>query len=317
MPETIRSLLFWLFMFLRMGSVETKPGRSPVLSKKALNSPSIVVPSLREVLQPFSAVIVTGGSSGIGKSLIRLCSTLKPDLCFCNISRRSPAENIFSNPEKSLNHFSCDLGRAAEVARAAADVTEAVTRQAEKGRILLLNNSGFGSFGAFPEQNLSRELEMLDVNIRGLVHLTGLMLPLLQARGGVVMTIASTLAFQPAPFAATYAATKAFVLHWTLALNEELRGSRVRAIAVCPGTTDTGFFRTAGVDQPVTQSRFTLTPDEVARAALQAVANGRGLVVPGLGNKLYTSVSARLPKIVAAKLAGSVMRRRRTRGSSN
>ena len=138
-----------------------------------------------------------------------------------------------------------------------------------------------------------------------------------EARGGVVMTIASTLAFQPAPFAATYAATKAFVLHWTLALNEELRGSRVRAIAVCPGTTDTGFFRTAGVDQPVARSRVTLTPDEVARAALEAVATGRGLIVPGLGNKLYTSVSARLPKVVAAKLAGNVLKRRRSRGASN
>src|SRR5262245_27153336 len=106
MPDTIRSLLFWLFMFLRMGSVETKSGRSPALLGKHLDSLNSVVPSLREALQPFSTVVVTGGSSGIGKSFIQLLGMLKPDLLFCNLSRRPPAENIFPNPTKRLNHIS-------------------------------------------------------------------------------------------------------------------------------------------------------------------------------------------------------------------
>lgn len=179
--------------------------------------------------------------------------------------------------------------------------------------MLLINNSGFGSFGAFAELPLERELAMIDLNVRGLVQLTGLMLPTLLARGGAVMNIASTVAYVPAPYAATYGATKAFVLHWTLALNEELRGSAVRAIAVCPGTTATGFFAAAGARGNVLASRLTLSPDTVAQAALRALASGRGHVVPGFWNKVYTLVAARLPKAFAARAAARVFSSRRAR----
>src|SRR5207244_895627 len=121
-----------------------------------------------------------------------------------------------------------------EIARTAGEVQACLAREAPTGRILLINNSGFGTFGRFPEAELAKQLEMIDVNTRAVVHLTGLLLPLLQARGGAIITICSTMSFQPTPYAATYGATKAFALHWSLALNEELRGSGVRALAVCP-----------------------------------------------------------------------------------
>src|SRR5687768_10611671 len=165
MPDTIISLLFWLFMFLRMGSVATKPGRSPALLKISVDSLSLVVPSLREVLQPFSAVIVTGGSSGIGKSFIQLMGTLKPELVFCNLSRRPPSENIFPNPTKNLNHISCDLSRPGDTQNAGQAVRSILQHQAPVGGILLINNSGFGSFGSFAEVDLKRELTMIDVNV--------------------------------------------------------------------------------------------------------------------------------------------------------
>ncbi len=271
------------------------------------------MPSLSEALQPFSAVILTGGSSGIGKSFIQLSRSLRPELRFCNLSRHEPDENILPGAREKLNHFSCDVSRPADVARAAADVQAFLAHRAPLGRLLLINNSGIGSFGAFAELPLERELAMIDLNVRGLVQLTGLMLPTLHARGGAVMNIASTIAYVPAPFAATYGATKAFVLHWTLALNEELRGSAVRAIAVCPGTTATGFFATAGAAGNVLASSLTLTPDAVARAALHALARGRGHVVPGFWNKIYTLVAARLPKVLAARAAARVFSRRRAR----
>jgi short-subunit dehydrogenase len=151
-----------------------------------------------------------------------------------------------------LNHFFCDLRSSADIERAAASVRAHLAQTVPKGGILLINNSGFGSFGAFSELNLGGELEMIDVNVRALVHLTGLLLPDLLARGGVVLNIASTVAFLPTPYAATYGATKAFVLNWTVALNEELRGTRVRALAVSPGTTATPFFATAGIGSRTT-----------------------------------------------------------------
>lgn len=311
MPDTIRSLLFWLFMFLRMGSVATRPGRSPALLKVNFDFSSTVVPSLSEALKPFSAVVVTGGSSGIGKSFIQLGQSVKADLIFCNLSRRSPATNMSANVAKRLNHFFCDLSQPAQIERAAADVQEFLQREVPAGKILLINNSGFGAFGAVGELDPEQELEMIDVNVRAVVQLTELLLPLLRVRGGTVMNIASTAAFQPTPFAATYGATKAFVLHWTIALNEEMRGTKVRAMAVCPGTTATDFFDRAGVRKSAMQGVAAMTPEAVVKAALFALAQGRSQVVTGWGNKAYTFAGSRLPKPLAARVAGKILGRRR------
>ena len=293
-----------------MGSVATRPGRSPAPLKFNFDSLPSVVPSPSEALQPFSAVVVTGGSSGIGKSFIQLGLKLKPDLVFCNLSRRSPAENISPNAAERLNHFSCDLSQPAEIERVAAAVVEFIVRTVPKGRLLLINNSGFGAFGTVGELDLPRQLAMIDVNVRAMVQLTGSLLPLLRQRGGTIMNIASTLAFLPTPFSATYAATKAFVLHWTVALNEEMRGSHVSAIAVCPGTTVTSFFDRA-VSQHGKKPVSGMHPDAVVKCALRAMARGRSHVVPGWGNKAYTFAGARLPKSLAARLTGKFVSRRR------
>jgi hypothetical protein len=208
-----------------------------------------------------------------------------------------------------VQHFPCNLARAEEVERAAAEVIAFLGRTVPEGPILLINNSGFGAFGRFPEPNLSRELEMIDLNARAVVHLTGLLLPLLKARGGAIMNIASTVAFQPTAYAATYGATKAFVLHWTLALNEELRGSGVRTLAVCPGTTRTAFFRHAGLSDAAIVPSLSMSSDEVADCALRALGAGRAQIVPGWKNKLYTFVGAKLPKPLVARISAKMLAR--------
>ncbi len=197
-----------------------------------------------------------------------------------------------------------------ELIRAAAAVRALLERDVPTGRILLINNSGIGTFGPFPKANLDRELAMIDLNVRGVVQLTGLLLPLLQARGGAIINLASTVAFQPTPFAATYGASKAFILHWTIALNEELRGTNVHALAVCPGTTSTEFFRNAAVGDAAAESALTMTPDDVAEATLRALGAGRSQIVPGLANKLYTFFGSKLPKALGARVAGAVLGRR-------
>jgi short-subunit dehydrogenase len=210
-----------------------------------------------------------------------------------------------------LNQFPCDLSRPADIETAAKAVQKFIEQHIPAGQILLVNNSGFGAFGAVGEIDPTRELDMIDVNVRAVVHLTGLLLPLLRQRGGTIMNIASTVAFQPTPFAATYGATKSFVLHWTLALNEELRGTGVRAIAVCPGTTETEFFRRAGMRDAATNARQGMSPEAVVKSALRAMARGRSQIVPGWGNKAYTFLGARLPKPLAAWVAGKILARRR------
>lgn len=268
------------------------------------------MPSPSDALNSFSAVVLTGGSSGIGKSFIKLGSRLSPKLVFCNLSRREPERKSGEINPAILNHFSCDLSQPDALAQTVPQVVRFLEREVPEGRILLINNSGFGAFGAFPEPNLQRQLEMVDVNVRAVVELTGLLLPLLRRRGGAIMNIASTVAFQPSAYAATYGATKAFVLHWTLALNEELRGTNVSAMAVCPGTTKTEFFRTAGLGQGAVLESFSMTTDEVVTSALQALARRRAQVVPGWMNMLYTFVGARLPKPFAAWFSGKILRQR-------
>ena len=231
---------------------------------------------------------------------------LNANLVFCNLSRRQPEIKIFG---EKLNHFPCDLSRADEVVRGAGEVEAFLRRTVPVGRVLLINNSGFGSYGRFPEPNLAHQLEMLDVNVRALVQLTGLLLPLLRERGGAVINVASTAAFQPTPFMAAYGASKTFVLHWSLALNEELRGSGVRTLAVCPGPTATEFFRRAGLQPGSVADAMSMSCDEVVMKSLRALAAGRSQVVTGWKNKLSAFAGSLPPKPLAARVAALVLAR--------
>ncbi len=186
-----------------------------------------------------------------------------------------------------------------------------LNRDVPAGRVLLINNSGFGAYGAFPEPSLSHQLELLDVNIRALVELTGRLLPEIKRRGGVVMNVASTAAFQPTPYMATYGASKAFVLHWTLALDAELKGSGVRAMAVCPGPTKTEFFRRAGLKKGSVADGLSMSAEAVAEESLRAMGKGRGLVVTGWKNKISAIVGGMAPKRLATWAAEKVVGRYR------
>jgi short-subunit dehydrogenase len=270
------------------------------------------VPSPREALQTFSAVVVTGGSSGIGKSFIELAAKLVPTLQFCNLSRTPP---VIKREKLNLCHIACDLGCGESVAKAFGEVESFLSRSVPAGRILLINNSGFGSYGAFPEGNLSHELNLVDVNIRGLIHLTGLLMPALKERGGAILHVASTAAFQPTPFMATYGASKAFVLHWGLALNEELKGSGVRSLVVCPGPTATQFFQRAGLAKGTVGESLSMSADEVVMQSLRALAAGQSLVVTGWKNKFSATLGGVAPKRLATWIAGKVIGRYRMKGA--
>jgi short-subunit dehydrogenase len=259
-------------------------------------------------LKSFSAVIITGGSSGIGKSFIELCSKMRPELVFCNLSRRAPA---IANEQLNLRHIACDLSKPEQIEGALPAVEDFLRAQAPAGRILLVNNSGFGVYGRFPEPDVAQQLEMLDVNARAVVHLTGALMPAIKARGGLIATVASTAAFQPTAYLDTYGATKAFVLHWSLGLNEELRGTGVGALAVCPGPTSSEFFRRAGLPADTVPDFMGETCEQVVMATLRAIAAGKPMVVSGWKNKIATALVTKLPKPLAARLAALVIARSR------
>jgi short-subunit dehydrogenase len=134
---------------------------------------------------------------------------------------------------------------------------------------------------------------------------------MLRARGGVIMNIASTAAFQPTPWMATYGATKAFVLHWSLALDEDLRGSGVRSLAVCPGPTATNFFKAAGLKQSLLPADSRETCEQVVMTSLRALAAGKSQVVSGWRNRILAAIGSRVPKPLAARIAAKVIARYR------
>jgi short-subunit dehydrogenase len=268
------------------------------------------MPSPDAALKNFSAVIITGGSSGIGKSFIELCANLRPDLEFCNLSRRAPVINA---SKLNLRHIACDLAQPARLQAALADIHDFLRIKAPQGRILLVNNSGFGVYGRFLGANVAQQLEMLDVNVRAVLQLTGALLPTIKARGGAVINVASTAAFQPTAYLDTYGATKAFLLHWSLGLSEELRGTGVSALAVCPGPTSSEFFRRAGLGENPLHDPMVQTCEEVVLAALKALAAGKSLVVSGWKNKVGAALVTKLPKTFAARVTAVVMARYRVK----
>ncbi len=254
----------------------------------------------------YNLVIVTGGSSGIGNSIIEDISKLEPEASLFNLSRRIPAS--FSNDTKRV-HLECDLADRASRTRALDELERRISDSPRQGPVLLVNNAGVGLYGALENNPPDAHLELLEINICALVEITTRLLPQLKERGGAIMNIASTAAFQPTPFLATYGASKSFVLNWTLALNEELCGSKVRAIAVCPGPTKTEFFKRAGYSTQVVPAGHSHTSKEVAAMAIRALQGGKTLTVTGTLNKLGSLFSTLLPLSLRARVSGKVIRR--------
>jgi len=236
---------------------------------------------------------------------------LSPDVLLCNISRTKP--DFFCG--EKFRHFEADLTDFTALEAVASEL-EAVVDSAPAGAVVLINNSGFGDYGPMPELEHAKQLGMIDLNVRAVVDLTVRLLPRLQERGGAVVNVASTAAFQATPFMATYGATKSFVLSWSLALNEDLRGTGVHALAVCPGPTRSNFFKAAGFSAPPMQDGgmnacLDMTAEAVADQTLRALARGQSLVVTGWKNQCIALLGGHLPKVLGARLTARILRKMR------
>lgn len=260
----------------------------------------------RESLKRFAAIVVTGASSGIGRCLAQTMSECRPDGLLLSVSRRAPLGLM-----TSLKHASVDLSKPDGPETAAAFVLTEILQLRQPGPILLVNNSGFGAYGAFPAPNPERHTAMINLNTLAPVALMARLLPILRERGGAVLNVASVAGFLPTPYLATYGATKAFLLHWSLALGEELRSEGIRVTTLCPGPTQTRFFAEAGFAEPPATGYASQSAEEVAIAALRGIARGKRLVVTGLQNRLVFGLAQMLPRGFAAGLSGRVLRRLR------
>ncbi|HZI47177.1 MAG TPA: SDR family oxidoreductase, partial [Pyrinomonadaceae bacterium] len=172
---------------------------------------------------------------------------------------------------------------------------------------LLINNAGFGSMGEFATQDLAHELNMIDLNVRSLVEMSYRFLrPMRERKSGAIINVASTAGFQPVPYMATYAATKAFVLSFSEALWEENRPYGIEVMALCPGVTQTGFFDAAHIQKP--PARTVETPEQVVETALRGLKRRKSSIISGAPNKLMVVTERLMPRSVVLRTIGSVMR---------
>jgi uncharacterized protein len=246
--------------------------------------------------------VVTGASSGLGRAFsLELSNRGYPILLVAR--RRDALEGLAAEIRKRggiAEPLVADLATAegVETARRAAEKLSDVG--------LLVNNAGFGSYGAFIEQPVERELEQVSLNIGAVLALTRALLPKMLERGqGQIINLASILALMPTPYFAAYAATKAFVLHFSDALAHELRGTGVRVLALCPGATTTEFSRVAVVE--AAQGGLPqLRPEDVVRVALRASAAGRVVRIVGPIYRLLGFLSRITPRFLLRRILGRI-----------
>lgn len=244
--------------------------------------------------------LITGASAGLGAEFARQCAA-RGEALLLVARRRDRLEALKSEIGGDVHVIAADLaeGGAAEslMAQVAAEGLAVAT---------LINNAGFGGGGAFAGQPLERQGEMIDLNVRTLTLLCHLALgPMIERGKGAILNVASTAAFQPGPGSAVYFATKAYVLSFTEALHQELKGRGIKVSALCPGPTATEFGEVAGYKGPALK-RFKGDAIGVVKAGLDGLDRNRAIVIPGFANKAGAQASRWLPRSTVRRIIASV-----------
>ncbi len=244
--------------------------------------------------------LITGASSGIGRELAKLFAADKFNVIL--VARDEGrltqlAEELRTRHSIQTKVLPYDLS----IPNAAQSIFDALK---EMPVSVLVNNAGFGFYGAFAESNLAGQTAMMQVNMTALVQLTHLFLqPMIARQTGRILNVASTAAFQPGPLINVYYASKAFVHSFSYALAEEVENSGVTVTTLCPGTTRTEFFKRGNFGDK--RAPFTMDARTVAEAGYRGLLSGRRVVIPGWTNKIASALAKRLP----LRLTTAIVRR--------
>ncbi len=247
-------------------------------------------------------VLITGASSGIGLELARRFAADRSDLVL--VARSAGKLESLASELRAAHGISA---RVEPADLADPDAPARLHAALERDGVavdVVVNNAGFGAIGPVASLETRRLLDMVAVNVAALTHLTRLFLPAMRARGrGGFLNIASTAAFQPGPNMAVYYATKAYVLSFSEALAEEVRGTGLTVTCLCPGPTNTGFVEAAGMEG-VRLFRFgAMEAGPVARAGHRAFRSGRTVVIPGFANRIPPFLERFAPRAWTRKTA--------------
>lgn len=255
--------------------------------------------------------LVTGASSGIGKALAFEFASKDYNL-FLAARNEAALRQVAEECDRKFNIeteiYLADLsnpGTVDELVR----VLSASGREFE----ILVNNAGFGVQGEFVKTDPGQELGMLNVQLAAMLKLTKALLPGMMARkSGRILNVASVYSFSPVPFQAVYSACKAFMLSFSAALREELKGSGVTVTALCPGTTQTEFRARAGITEK--NKSAGVSAETVARIAVRQTLRGKQLALPGFSSRLFVFLARHLPFAVVPRVVRFVNNARGVNG---
>jgi len=236
--------------------------------------------------------LITGASSGIGKALSYAFAARDYNLILAArnaTALRQVADDCSSRFKVETEVYAADLSDSGAV-----DGLIQGLRDAGRTVEILVNNAGFGVHGEFHQTPIDREISLVNLQVECTLRLTKALLPeMLSRKSGRILNVASLYSFAPIPYQSVYAASKAFMMSFTLALSEELKGTGVTLTLLCPGITQTEFRSRAGISDM--KRAAGVTAEWVAEIAARETLNASWLVVPGFFNKLFIFLARRLP----------------------
>lgn len=253
--------------------------------------------------------LITGASGGLGFELTRLAAADGYRLVL--VARaKSKLEDVAAQM-RARHAVTVDVIAADLSVSGAAQAVHAEVQRKQLAVDVLINNAGFAIFGLFFENDLAAVDGMLQTNIAALTLLTRLFLPEMIARkSGKILNVASTAAFAPGPLMAAYYASKAYVLSFSEAIAEELRGSGVTLTTLAPGPTRTGFWARAAIeDSRLATGILVMDAADVAKAGYRAMLEGKMVCVPGFLNRMLGLAARMSPPSMAARIARHMQER--------
>jgi short-subunit dehydrogenase len=251
-----------------------------------------------------SYALVTGASKGIGKSIAEELARMGNDLILVARSEntlKELSEVLKQKYSVKVDYLALDLA----LPNAANEVYNWCISKGYSINILV-NNAGYGLWGRFDELDLSKQEEMLQLNMHTLVQLTRAFITTLKSeKKSYILNVASTAAYQAVPTLSLYAASKSFVLLFTRGIRLELKNSSISVSCLCPGPTSTNFVDRAGMSDAIKKKAdaFGMSPEAVAKIAVKAMFKGKAEIVPGLLNKITVWFTAFVPKSIPENIA--------------
>ena len=221
--------------------------------------------------------LITGASSGIGKSFAKYLSSLGYDLILV-ARNKDKLQELQKELKTDVKIVVADLAQESKI-------KELYVLCKNDNIDILINNAGFGMFGEFDSTDMQGEMEMIDVNIKAVHMITKLFLKdMIRRNNGYILNVSSSASFQAGPLMATYYASKAYVTRLTVAIYEELRRkkSKVHVSCLCPGPVNTNFDKVAGVKF----SMKGLSSEYVAKYAIDKALKNKLVIIPGLSVRL-------------------------------